>query len=101
MFEIVGNRGKIVLTRQIGEILVISEYGEKQERINTKTDTFDKSHFGADHQLIRELDAFQRGEPPVVSGKEGLASSRLVEAAHRSIRTGGELVYMRDIEDVW
>ncbi len=100
VFEVVGNRGKIVLTRQIGEILVISEYGKKQERINTKTDTFDKSHFGADHQLIHELDAFQSGNPPVVSGKEGLAASRLVEAAHRSIRTGGELTHMRDIEDV-
>jgi predicted dehydrogenase len=101
VFEIVGDRGKIVLTRQIGEILVISEYGKTQERINLKTDTFDKSHFGADHQLIHELDAFSRGDPPVVSAEEGLASSRLVEAAHRSIRTGGKLIFMKDIEDVY
>jgi predicted dehydrogenase len=100
VFELVGDRGKIVLTRQVGEILVISEQGKKQERIGTKTDSFDKSHFGADHQLILELDDFQRGNPPVVSGKEGLASSRLVEAAHRSIGEGGELIYMRDVEDV-
>jgi predicted dehydrogenase len=30
VFELVGERGKIVLTRQIGEILVISDYGKKQ-----------------------------------------------------------------------
>ncbi len=100
VFELVGNRGKIVLTRQIGEILVISEYGKNQQRINTKTGTFSKSHFGADHQLIFELDGFQRGNPPVVSGKEGLASSRLVEAAHRSIGAGGGLIRMKDVEDV-
>ena len=100
VFELVGDRGKIVLTRQIGEILVISEHGKKQERISRKTDSFDKSHFGADHQLILELDDFQKGNPPVVSGREGLSSSRLVEAAHRSIGEGGELIYMRDVEDV-
>ena len=35
-----------------------------------------------------------------VSGKEGLASSRLVEAAHRSIGAGGGLIRMKDVEDV-
>lgn len=98
VFELVGNRGKIVLTRQIGEILVISEYGKKKERIIAKTDLHEKTHFGADHQLILELDYFQRGKSPIVSGKEGLASSRLVEAAHRSISKGGELIYMKDVE---
>ncbi len=100
VFELVGDRGKIVLTRQIGEILVISDYGKKQEKISTKTGTFDKSHFGADHQLILELDGFLKGAPPVISGREGLAASRLVEAAHRSINTGGELIHMREVDDV-
>ena len=99
VFELVGDRGKIVLTRQIGEILVISDYGNTQERLNMKSDTFDKTHFGADHQLILELDGFVNGEAPVVSGKEGLDSSRLVEAAHRSINSGGELIMMKDIPD--
>jgi predicted dehydrogenase len=100
VFELVGNRGKIVLTRQIGEILVISDYGEKQEKINTVSDNFDKTHFGADHQLIIELDGFIKGDSPVVSGEEGLQSSRLVEAAHRSIARNGELISMGDIPDV-
>jgi predicted dehydrogenase len=99
VFELVGDRGKIVLTRQIGEILVISDYGNKQERLNMKSDTFDKTHFGADHQLILELDGFVKGEAPVVSGKEGLDSSRLVEATHRSINSGGELIMMKHIPD--
>jgi predicted dehydrogenase len=100
MFELVGNSGKIVLTRQIGEILVISDYGKHQEKIKAKSEDFDKSHFGADHQLIIELDGFCRGAPPVVSGWEGLAASRLVEAAHRSVRSGGELILLRDVENV-
>jgi predicted dehydrogenase len=99
VFEIVGDRGKIVLTRQIGEILVIGDYGKTKKKIDIKADSFDKSHFGADHQLIRELDSFLKGAPPVVSGKEGLASSRLVEAAHRSIRANGELVLMENVEN--
>jgi predicted dehydrogenase len=100
VFELVGDRGKIVLTRQVGEILLISDYGEKQEKINTKTAAFDKSHFGADNQLIIELDDFIKGAPPVVSGIEGLAASRLVEAAHRSVNAGGELVHMREVNDI-
>jgi hypothetical protein len=61
------------------------------------SDNFSQSHFGADHQLILELDRFLKGAPPVVSGKEGLEASRLVEAAHRSIGSGGELVHMKDV----
>jgi predicted dehydrogenase len=97
IFELVGSSGKIVLTRQIGELLVIGDYGKHQERINTVSDNFSQSHFGADHQLILELDRFLKGAPPVVSGKEGLEASRLVEAAHRSIGSGGELVHMKDV----
>ncbi len=100
VFEIVGDRGKIVLTRQIGEILVISDYGKTKKRIYAKSDSHEKSHFGADHQLILELDDFQRGVSPIVSGREGLESSRLVEAAHRSIGMGGKLIYMKDVENV-
>ena len=99
VFEIVGDSGKIVLTRQVGELLVISDHGKRRERLNTQSDSFGKSHFGADHQLIRELDSFCRGEEPVVSGDAGLEASRLVEAAHRSVRGGGELIRMQDIED--
>jgi predicted dehydrogenase len=99
VLEIVGDRGKIVLTRQIGELLVVSEYGKRQERLNLRSDSFEKTHFGADHQLIRELDKFCRGEGPVVSGDAGIEASRLVEAAHRSVRNNGELIQMRDIED--
>jgi len=100
VFEIIGDRGKIVLTRQIGELFVVSEYGRRQERLNLRSDNFGKSHFGADHQLILELDRFCTGREPVVSGGEGLEASRLVEAAHRSVKGNGTLIHMKDIEDV-
>jgi predicted dehydrogenase len=99
VFEIVGERGKIVLTRQIGELFIVGAYGKRQERLNLRSDSFGKSHFGADHQLIRELDAFCKGGKPVVSGDAGLEASRLVEAAHRSVRRDGELIKMDDIDD--
>jgi predicted dehydrogenase len=99
VFEIVGDRGKIVLTRQIGELFVVGEHGKHQERSSLQLDNFGKSHFGADHELIRALDRFCKGDEPVVSGDAGLEASRLVEAAHRSVRGDGELIKMDDIDD--
>ena len=95
--EIVGEKGKILLTRHPGRIDVISGYGEKHEVFDKKPDRFENSHFGADHRLIEELDRFCKTGVSPVSAKEGLGSARLVEASHRSVDAGGELVYMRNV----
>jgi predicted dehydrogenase len=96
-FEIVGEKGKILLNRHHGRIDVYSEYGTRHEVLDTKPDRFGNSHFGADHRLIEELDRFcKSGESPV-SAREGLGSARLVEASHRSVDAGGELVSMGDV----
>jgi predicted dehydrogenase len=95
--EIVGEKGKILLNRHHGRIDVYSEYGTRHEVLDTKPDRFEQSHFGADHRLIEELDKFcKSGESPV-SAREGLGSARLVEASHRSVDAGGELVSMGDV----
>jgi predicted dehydrogenase len=95
--EIVGEKGKIFLNRHLGRIDVLSEYGRRHEVLDEKPDRFDYSHFGADHRLIEELDRFCKGGASPVSAREGLGSARLVEASHRSVDGGGELVPMRDV----
>jgi predicted dehydrogenase len=95
--EIVGEKGKILLNRHYGRIDVIGDYGESHEVFDKKPDRFENSHFGADHRLIEELDRFCKSGVSPVSAKEGLASARLVEASHRSVDAGGDLVYMRDV----
>ncbi|MFW6138363.1 MAG: Gfo/Idh/MocA family protein [Spirochaetota bacterium] len=99
-FELVGTRGKIVLSRHTGNLEIISDYGNSRQEVEVKDDQFTASHFGADHRLIMELEQFYKGSPPVVSGKEGVGAARIVEAAHRSIQYGGKPLVMKDIQDV-
>jgi predicted dehydrogenase len=96
-FEIVGDKGKILLNRHLGRINVISDYGKRHEVLDKKPDRFEYSHFGADHRLIEELDRFCKSGMSPVSAREGLGSARLVEASHRSVDAGGELVSMGDV----
>ena len=95
--EIVGAKGKILRNRHDGRIDVYSEYGQKHDVLDAKPERFGLSHFGADHRLIEELDKFCKGGAPVVTGSDGLGSMRLVEASHRSINSGGELISMADV----
>jgi len=99
-FEIIGEKGKITLTRHIGKLDVVGDYGKYHKVFDEKSKDFDSSHFGADHRLIMELNNFAGGKAPIVSGKEGLEVAREVEAASRSNKLGGEPVLMTDIEDV-
>ena len=96
-FEIVGDKGKILLNRHLGRINVLSDYGKRHEVLDKKPDRFENSHFGADHRLIEELDRFCKSGVSPVSAREGLGSARLVEASHRSVDAGGELVSMGDV----
>ncbi len=98
-FEIVGNRGRIILTRHSGMIDVVGDYGKYHKVLDEKEGDFSSSHFGADHKLIFELNKFYDGSAPVVTGRDGLEAARIVEASHRSINSGGNLILMKDIEN--
>jgi predicted dehydrogenase len=98
-FEIVGNKGKIVLIRHTGKIDIVSDYGKNHEIMDERKENFEASHFGADYRLTIELDKFSKGKTPVVSGAEGLQVARVVEAVHRSVKEGGKLILMNDIEN--
>ncbi|MEX2445629.1 MAG: Gfo/Idh/MocA family oxidoreductase [Alkalispirochaeta sp.] len=96
--ELVGDKGRAILTRHEGSIDLVTDYGKSHRNIDARKETFEQSHFGADDNFIRELDAFCKGAPASVTAKEGLMASRMVEAAHRSIKNGGSLVEMSSVE---
>ncbi len=96
-FEVVGEKGKILLNRHLGRIDVYSDHGKSHDVLDQKPDRFKKSHFGADHRLIEELDRFCKNGVSPVTAREGLGSARLVEATHLSVNAGGELVSMSDV----
>lgn len=94
--ELVGDRGRIILTRHTGQLDVISDHGNHHEILDCRDAEFGSSHFGADLKLIRELRAFYAGAPPVVSATNGLTATRLVMAIHESVDRGGVTVSLND-----
>jgi len=97
--EVVGDRGRIVLTRHTGTIDLVTDYGRAHRVIDEKGEGFDQSHFGADDNFVFELDRFCKGAQASVTAREGLLASRMVDAAHRSIDSNGELVHMSDVPE--
>ena len=98
--ELVGTKGRMILTRMRGEIDLVTDYGEhRREVISCKSDNFETSHFGADRQLIEEIAKFARGGPSPVSGWEGMEATRMVAGALQSIDAGGQTIAMSSIAD--
>jgi predicted dehydrogenase len=98
--ELIGTKGRIILTRHTGILDVVTDYGETHDVIDCKKEDFGSSHFGADLELVRELKTFYEGASPLVSARNGLEAARLIEGGLRSIASGGEMVRMSDVEDV-
>lgn len=96
--ELVGDRGRLVLTRHTGTIDVVTDYGKTHNLHEQRSEDFTRSHFGADDNFILELDRFAKGAAPTATAREGLEASRIVDATHRSIRDGGRLVPMAEVE---
>lgn len=96
-FELVGTRGRMILTRHRGEIDVVTDYGERRhEVIECKAEAFETSHFGADRKLVQDIAAFARGREMPAGGAEGLESTRMILAAMRSIEEGGSAIRMAE-----
>lgn len=94
--EVVGTKGRAILTRLRGEIDVVTDYGEKShEVIHCKSDDFESSHFGADRKLVQEIAAFARGGESPVDGAAGLEATRMILAAMQSIDQDGMTVDLR------
>ncbi len=100
-FEIVGTRGRMILTRGRGEIDLVTDYGEwRHEVIECKAEAFESTHFGADRKLVQDMAAFARGQLKPVDGSHGLESTRMILAAMESIDDGGRTVRMGDVADI-
>jgi predicted dehydrogenase len=95
--EVVGDRGRIVLTRHRGTIDVVTDHGSRHELLDERTEQSSPVLFGANDRFVRELDQFCKGAPPAVTTREGLLAARMVEAAHRSIARLGATVSMEEI----
>ena len=100
-FELVGTRGRMILTRLRGEIDLVTDYGERRhEIIECKAEAFETSHFGADRKLIQDIAAFARGCGTPVDGSQGLEATRMILAALQSIDEDGRTIRMVDVADV-
>ena len=100
-FELVGTRGRMILTRLRGEIDIVTDYGERRnEVIECKAEAFETSHFGADRKLVQDIAAFARGRKRPVDGTQGLEATRVILAAMQSIDEGGRTIRMADLSDV-
>jgi predicted dehydrogenase len=98
--ELVGDKGRIRLIRHGGVIDIVTDYGKRREVLDERKGDFQSSHFGADDAFIFDLDQFCKGGTPRATSKEGLLAARMTEAALRSMRAGGQLVRIEEIEDV-
>jgi predicted dehydrogenase len=98
--ELVGEKGRIMLIRHKGVIDIVTDYGKRHEVLDERKDDFQKSHFGADDSFILELDQFCKGGIPRATSQEGLLAARMTEAALRSMRGGGRLIRMEEIDDI-
>ncbi len=99
-FELVGTKGRMVLTRMKGEIDLVTDYGvRRHEVISCRAEAFESSHFGADRKLIQEMAAFARGGASPVNGWYGMEATRMTRAAMQSIDEGGQTLRMADLPD--
>ncbi len=95
--ELVGTKGRMILTRHTATIDIATDYGETHQVLDCREEGFGGSHFGADAALIQELRRFYDGAPPRVSAHAGLEATRMVMAALTSMDGGGVVIEMDDI----
>lgn len=97
--ELVGSKGRIILTRHTGQVDLVTDYGEHHEVFDCRDEFFHDSHFGADMALVKEMRNFYDGAPPPVSARAGLEATRMVMAAFQSMDAGGVPVAMKEMMD--
>jgi predicted dehydrogenase len=97
--ELVGTKGRLILTRHSGELDIVTDYGETHQVLDCRDEDFEDSHFGADIALVREMRGFCEGAEPRVSARAGLEATRMVMASFRSTDAGGVTVDMGEVPD--
>lgn len=97
--ELVGTKGRILLTRQTGQVDLVSDYGKLHQQYDCRGPFFHDTHFGADKELVQELRRFCDGAAPVVSARAGLEATRMVMGAFLSMDSRGTTVNMSEVPD--
>ena len=97
--ELVGTKGRLILTRHTGELDIVTDYGQTHFVLDCRDENFEDSHFGADIALVKELRHFCEGAPPTVSAQAGLEATRMVMASFRSMDAGGAAIEMTEMLD--
>lgn len=90
--EIIGDSGRLRMERHSGDIDLVEDYGESRAQIRHPNPDRGSSHYGADRELVRELERFMSGKRPPVGVQEGVASLKLVQAAQLSLAEGGRAI---------
>lgn len=93
--ELVGSSGRLRLTRDTGEIDLVSNYGAHHETIDARGEHFESSHFGADVELLHEVRNHFEGHDPPAGTADGYESLRMVEATQRAVDQGGRMLSLR------
>jgi predicted dehydrogenase len=94
--ELVGSSGRLRLTRDSGEIDLVSDYGATHRTIDARGPHFGSSHFGADVELLHAIRRHYGGEEPVAGTHDGYESLRMVEATQRAVDSGGLLISLEE-----
>ncbi len=95
-FELIGSSGRIFMTRATGEIEVLSNHGKDRILIDARNQDFSSSHFGADLELLREIDRFAKGETPKVKSIDGHRSLEMIHASLQSIHSNSNPIFFGD-----
>jgi predicted dehydrogenase len=89
--EVVGDRGRIRLTRHTGQLDLVTDHGAERRLIDARDDRHSTSHFGADYRLLESLAAFGRGDDvPVAGFNAAFTASMMAFAAQESIDRDGQ-----------
>lgn len=88
--ELVGSRGRLLMTRSTGTIDLIGDFGRRRRTIDARGSDFSSSHYGADLELVRTLRRFADGGVAPAGAVDGLSSLRMIEATRASLRADGQ-----------
>ncbi len=88
--ELVGDSGRLVLSRSDGMIRSYTNYGRETDTFFAGGDHFETSHYGSDVNLVQHMREFCDGVDPVCDASDGLKSLEMVCGARDSFDTAGD-----------
>lgn len=88
--ELVGDSGRLVLSRSDGMIRSYTNYGRETDTFYAGGEQFETSHYGSDVNLVQHMREFCDGADPVCDASDGLRSLEMVCGARDSFDKKGD-----------